>query len=86
MCLVQCLTAGFTIRNIAAWLSVHSGIGLWIWKPTSLLMDLSQAACHPVLANSIYSASPTESATVFCHCGAQEMHPFAIRQMCPDVE
>ena len=37
ICLVQCLTAGFTVRNIIA--------------------------CCPVLASSIYSASPTESAT-----------------------
>ena len=86
MCLVQFSTAGLTIRNIAAWLSTHSGIGSWMWNPVSLLMDLSQAACHPVLASSIYSASPTESAIVFCHCDDQEMHPFPIKNMCPDVE
>ena len=57
-----------------------------MWKPTSPLVDLSQVACHLVLASSIYSASPTESVTVFCHCDAQDIHPFAIRKMCPDVE
>ena len=74
------------MSNIAAWLSKHGGNGPLMGKPISLLMDLSQAACHPVLASSIYSASPTESAMVFCHCDAQKMHPFAIRKTCPDVE
>ena len=66
MCLVRHLTAGFTMRNIAAWLSKHNGIGPWMGNPISLLKDLSHAACHPVLASSIYSASPTDNATVFC--------------------
>ena len=65
MCFVQHLTAGFTVRNIAAWLSMHSGMGPWMGNPTPLLMDLSQAAYLPMLTNSMYSASPTESATVF---------------------
>ena len=86
MCFVWCLTAGFTMRNIAAWLSMHNGIGSWMGKPTSPLMDLSQAACCPVLASPIYSASPTESATVFFHCDAQDIHPFTIKKTCPDVE
>ena len=55
-------------------------------KPISPLMDLSQAACHLVLASSMYSASPTESVTVFGHCDAQDIHPFAIKNTCPDVE
>ena len=67
ICFVQRLTAGFIIRNIAAWLSEHSGIGPSMGNPISLLKDLSHAACHPVLANSMYSASPTDNATVFCH-------------------
>ena len=67
MCLVQCSTAGLTVRNIAAWLSEHSGIGPSMGKPISPLKDLSHAACHPVLASSIYSASPTDNATIFCH-------------------
>ena len=66
MCLVQHSTAGLTVRNIAAWLSEHSGIGPLMEHPISPLKDLSQAACHPVLASSIYSASPTDNATVFC--------------------
>ena len=86
MYLVQRLTAGFTVRNIAAWLSAHSGISPLMGYPISLLNDLSQAACHPVLASSMYSASPTESATVFCHCDAQDIAPLAIRKTCPDVE
>ena len=79
----------------------HSTFNCWIYhkeyhslivcgsmdgKTYLLLIDLSQAACPPVLASSTYSVSPTESATIFCHCDAQEMHPFAIRKTCPDVE
>ena len=30
ICLVQHSTAGFTVRNIAAWLSKHNGIGPWM--------------------------------------------------------
>ena len=86
MCLVQHLTVGFTIRNITAWLSKHSGIGPSMGNPISPLKDLSHAACHLVLASSIYSASPTDSATVFCCCDTQEIAPFAIRKTCPDVE
>ena len=86
MCLVQHLTAGFTVRNIATWLSEHSGFGPWMGNPISLLMDLSHVACHPVLASYIYSASSTESATILWCCNAQEIAPFAIRKMCPDVE
>ena len=86
MCLVQHSTAGFTIRNIATWLSMHSGIGPCMGKPISPLMDLSQAACCLVLANSMYSASPTESATVFWCCDSQDIHPFTIKNMCPNVE
>ena len=67
ICLVQCSTAGFIVRNIAAWLSEHSGIGPSIGNPISPLRDLSHAACRPMLANSMYSASPTDNATVFCH-------------------
>ena len=83
MCLVQHLAAGFTMRNIAAWLSEHSGIGPLIGNPISPLKNLSHAACHPVLASSIYSASPTDSGTVFC---AQDIAPLAIRKTWPDVE
>ena len=54
------------MRNIAAWLSEHSGIGPLMGKPISPLKDLSHAACHPVLASSMYSASPTDNVTVFC--------------------
>ena len=79
MCLVWCSTAGFTVRNIAAWLSQHSGIGSWMGNPISLLKDLSHAACRPVLASSIYSASPTDNVTVFCHWDAQDIAPFAIK-------
>ena len=86
ICLVWCSTARYTISNIAAWLSIHSGIGLCMGKPVSSLIDLSQAACCLVLANSMYSASPTESVTVFCCCDAQDMHPFPIKKMCPEVE
>ena len=67
ICFVQCSTAGFIVKNIAAWLSEHSGIGPSMGNPISPLKDLSHAACHPVLANSIYSASPTDNVTVFCH-------------------
>ena len=86
MCLVQCLTAGFIIRNIAAWLSKHSGIGPSMGNPISLLKDLSHAACRPVLASSIYSASPTDNATIFCRWDAQDIAQLAIRNTCPDVE
>ena len=86
ICLVQCSTAGFIVRNITAWLSKHSGIGPSIGNPISPLKDLSHAACCPVLANSIYSASPTDNATVFCHWDAQDIAPFAIKKTCPDVE
>ena len=72
ICLVQYFTAGFTVRNIAAWLSAHSGSGPCSGKLISPLMDWSQAACFPVPANSIYSASPTEHAMVFCHCDAKD--------------
>ena len=54
VCLVWCSTTGFTIRNMAAWLSTHSDIGSWMGNPTSLLMDFSQAAYCPVLASSIF--------------------------------
>ena len=67
MCFVRRSTAGLIVKNIAAWLSEHSGIGPSIVNPISPLKDLSHAACHPVLASSIYSASPTDNATVFCH-------------------
>ena len=86
MCLVQCSTAGLTVRNIAAWLSEHSRIGPSMGKPISPLKDLSHAACHPVLASSIYSASPTDNATIFCHWDAQDIAPFSIKKTCPDVE
>ena len=66
MCFVRHSTAGLMVKKIAAWLSEHSGIGPSIGNPISLLKDLSHAACHPVLANSIYSASPTDNATIFC--------------------
>ena len=66
MCFVQRLTAGFTVRNIAVWLSEHSGIGPPMGNPISPLKDLSHAACHPVLASSIYSASPTDNVNIFC--------------------
>ena len=74
------------MRNITAWLSEHSGIGPSMGNSICPLKDQSHAACHPVLASSIYSTSPTDNATVFCHCNAQEIAPFAIRKMCPDVE
>ena len=80
ICWVWCSTAGLIVRNIAAWLSPHSGIGLPMGYPITLLKDFGHAACHPVLAISMYSASPTESATVFCHCDAQDIAPFAIRK------
>ena len=67
MCLVQCLTAGLAVRDITAWLSEHSGISPLMGYPISPLKDLSHAACPPVLANSIYSASPTDNVTIFCH-------------------
>ena len=67
ICFVQRSTAGFTVRNIAAWLSEHSGIGSDMGYPISPLKDLSHAACRPVLASSMYSASHTDNATVFCH-------------------
>ena len=67
MCFDQRSTAGFIVKNIAAWLSEHNGIGPSIGNPISPLKDLSQAACRPVLASSIYSTSPTDNATVFCH-------------------
>ena len=86
MCLVWCLTAGLTVRNIAAWLSTHSGISPLMGYSISPLNDLSQAACHPVLASAMYSATPAESVMVFCHCDAQEIAPFAIRTTCPEVE
>ena len=86
MCFVQCSTAGFIVRKIAAWLSEHSGIGPSIGNPISLLKDLSHAACHPVLANSMYSASPTDNVTIFCRWDAQDIVLFAIKKTCPDVE
>ena len=86
MCFVRRSTAGFIVRKIAAWLSEHSGIGPSIGNPISPLKDFSHAACHPVLANSIYSASPTDNATVFCCWDAQDIAPLAIRKTCPDVE
>ena len=86
MCFVQHSTAGFIVKNIAAWLSEHSGIGPSIGNPISPLKDLSHAACRPVLASSIYSASPTDNATVFCRWDAQDIAPFAIKKTCPDVE
>ena len=86
MCFVQRSTAGFIVKNIAAWLSKHIGIGPSMGNPISPLKDLSHAACHPVLANSIYSASPTDNATVFCRWDAQDIAPFAIKKTCPDVE
>ena len=64
MCFVQRSTAGFIVKNIAAWLSEHSGIGPSIGNPISPLKNLSHAACRPVLASSIYSASPTDNATI----------------------
>ena len=66
ICYVQCSTAGFTVRNITAWLFEHSGISPLMGNPISPLKDLSHAACHPVLASSMYSASPTDNVTVFC--------------------
>ena len=86
ICFVQCSTAGLTMRNITAWLSEHSGIGPSMGNPISPLKDLSHAACHPVLASSIYSASPTDNVTIFCHWDAQDIALFAIKTMCPDVE
>ena len=86
MCFVRRSTPGLTMRNIAAWLSEHSGIGPLMGKPISPLKDLSHAACRPVLASSMYSASPTDNATVFCHRDAQNIAPFAIKKTCPDVE
>ena len=86
MCLVQCSMAGLIVKKIAAWLSKHSGIGLSIGNPISLLKDLSHATFHPVLANSIYSASPTDNVTIFCCWDAQDIAPFAIKKMCLDVE
>ena len=64
ICFVRRSTAGFIVKNIAAWLSEHSGIGPSMGNPISLLKDLSHAAWHPVLASSIYTASPTDNATV----------------------
>ena len=86
MYFVWCSTAGFIVRNITAWLSENSGIGPLIGNPISLLKDLSHAACHPVLDNSIYSASPTDNATVLCCWDAQDIALFAIRKTCSDVE
>ena len=86
MCFIQCSTAGLTVRNIAAWLSEHSGIGPSMGYPISPLKDLSHAACCPVLASSIYSASPTDNVMVFCCWDAQYIALFAIKKMCPDVE
>ena len=86
MCLVWHSTAGFIVRNITAWLSKHNGICPLIRNPISLLKDLSHAAWHPVLANSIYSGSPTDNVTIFCCWDAQDIAPFAIKKMCPDVE
>ena len=67
MCFIQRLSVGFIIRNIAAWLSKHGGIGPLTGNPISLLKDLSHAACHPVLAHSIDSASPIDNVTIFCY-------------------
>ena len=86
MCFARRSTAGFIVKNIAAWLSEHSGIGPSMGNPISLLKDLSHAACHTVLANSMYSASPTDNVTVFCRWDAQDIAPFAIKKICPDVE
>ena len=73
--------------NITAWLSKHSGIGPSMGNPISPLKNLSHAACHPVLASSVYSASPTDNVTIFCHWDTQDIALFAIRKcvlMCPD--
>ena len=86
MCFVQRSTAGLIVNKIAAWLSEHNGIGPSMGNPISPLKDLSHAACHPVLASSIYSASPTDNVTVFCRRDAQDIAPFAIKKTCPDVE
>ena len=86
MCFVRCSTARLIVKNIAAWLSKHSGIGPSMGKPISPMKDLSHAACRPVLASSIYSASPTDNATVFCHWDAQDIAPFEIKKTCRDVE
>ena len=86
MCFVQCSTVGFIMRNITAWLFKHSGIGPSMGNPISLLKDLSHAACRPVLANSMYSASPTDNATIFCRWDAQDIALFAIKKTYPDVE
>ena len=67
ICFVQHSTAGLIVKKIAAWLSEHSGIGPSIGNSISQLKDISHAACHPVLANSMYPASPTDNVTVFCH-------------------
>ena len=62
----------------------------WWWsvdgKPISPLMDVSHVACCPVLASSIFSASPTESATVIWCCDTQEIAPFAIMEAFTNVE
>ena len=90
---VEYLYVSFNIRLLyLLWgilqlgLSEHSGIGPSMGNPISLLKDLSHAACHPVLASSMYSASPTDNATVFCCWDAQDIAPLAIRKTCPDVE
>ena len=85
-CFVQRSTAGLTVRNIAAWLSQHRGIGPLMGNPISPLKDLRHAACCPVLASSMYPASPTDNATIFCCWDAQDIAPFVIKKMCPDVE
>ena len=80
MCLVWCLTARFTMRNIVAWLSKHSGIGPSMGNPISPLKDLSHAACCPVLASSMYLASPTDNVTIFCHWNAEDIAPLPSRK------
>ena len=58
-------TAGLIAKNIAAWLSTQI-IVCWIGiNPISMLKLLSQAHWQLADASSMYSDSPTESATVF---------------------
>ena len=86
ICLIRVCCAGFVAKNMAAWLSAHIVVGCVGDRPISCEKLLSHAACFAVSASSMYSASATDNATVFCHLERQLIAPLARVNTCPDVE
>ena len=86
MCLVRVQNCGSQDRIIAAWFSQNNSVGVFCECPSSLKKEQSQARCCSALLSQMYSDSVVESATMLCCLLDQEIAPWLLMKIKPEVE